>query len=262
MPRPSSSYREVPSPPALAPYVSCLWTQTIGAGDGTYEHPVLPDGCADIVSINGGLVVVGPATTAVTERLAPGSVVVGVRFRTGAAPPLLGVSATELLDREVGAADIWGRAGTTLAARCGDASAGAEVPERLGAVVDSLLDRLDDAPAVDPVATRAASMLAAPPPGPPVRDLARRFDLSDRQLRRRIEAAVGYPPRTLARILRFQRFLGAARSSGSSSHDLARLAAEAGYADQAHLTRDSRQLAGLPPGALLDWEARRTAPAA
>ena len=104
-------------------------------------------------------------------------------------------------------------------------------------------------------------MLAAPP-APPVRDLARRFDLSERQLRRRIEAAVGYPPRTLARILRFQRFLGAARSSGSSGHDLARLAAEAGYADQAHLTRDSRRLAGLPPGALLDWEARRTAPAA
>ena len=59
MPRPSSSYRELPPPPALAPYVSCLWTQTIWAGDGTYEHPVLPDGCSDIVSINGGLAVVG-----------------------------------------------------------------------------------------------------------------------------------------------------------------------------------------------------------
>jgi len=261
VPRLSSSYRELPPPPALAPYVSCLWTQTIGAGDGMYEHPVLPDGCVDIVSINGGLALVGPATTAVTARLAPESVVVGVRFRTAAAPPLLGVSATELLDREVGPADIWGRAGTTLAERCGDASGAAEVPVRLGAVVDTLLDRLDDAPAVDPVATRAASMLAAHP-APPVRDLARRFDLSERQLRRRIEAAVGYPPRTLARILRFQRFLGTARSSGSSGHDLARLAAEAGYADQAHLTRDSRRLAGLPPGALLDWEARRTAPAA
>jgi AraC-like DNA-binding protein len=241
--------------------VSCLWVQTIGAGDGAYEHPVLPDGCADIVWINGGLTVVGPATTAVTESLAPASVVVGVRFRTGAAPPLLGVSATELLDREVGLADVWGRAGAGLAERCGDASGGGAGPERLGAVVDALLDRLGGAPAVDPVATRAASMLAAPA-APPVRDLARRFDLSERQLRRRFEAAVGYPPRTLARIVRFQRFLGAARSSGPSGPDLARLAVEAGYADQAHLTRDSRRLAGLPPGALLDWEARRTAPAA
>ena len=81
--------------------MSCLWGQTIGPGDGAYEHPVLPDGCADIVSINGGLGLVGPATRAVTERFAPGSVVVGVRFHTGSAPPLLGVSATELRDQEV-----------------------------------------------------------------------------------------------------------------------------------------------------------------
>jgi AraC-like DNA-binding protein len=261
MASPSSGYRELAPPAALAPYVSCLWVQTIGAGDGAYEQPVLPDGCADIVSTNGGLTVVGPATTAVTESLAPGSVIVGVRFRTGAAPPLLGVIANELLDREVGLADVWGRAGTRLAARCDDASGDAEGTDRLRAVVGTLLDRLADAPAVDPVATRAASMLAARA-APPVWDLARRFDLSERQLRRRVEAAAGYPPRTLARILRFQRFLGAARSSGPSGLDLARLAAEAGYADQAHLTRDSRRLAGLPPGALLDWEARRTAPAA
>jgi AraC-like DNA-binding protein len=241
--------------------VSCLWVQTIGAGDGAYEQPVLPDGCADIVSAHGGVTVVGPATTAVTESFAPGSVIVGVRFRTGAAPPLLGVIANELIDREVGLADVWGRAGASLAARCGDASGDAEGAERLRAVVGTLLGRVADAPAVDPVATRAASMLAAPA-APPVRDLAGLFDLSERQLRRRVEAAVGYPPRTLARILRFQRFLGAARSPGPSSPDLARLAAEAGYADQAHLTRDSRRLAGLPPGALLDWEARRTAPAA
>jgi AraC-like DNA-binding protein len=261
MASPSSGYRELAPPAALAPYVSCLWVQTIGAGDGAYEQPVLPDGCADIASTNGGLTVVGPATTAVTESLAPGSVIVGVRFRTGAAPPLLGVIANELLDREVGLADVWGRAGTRLAARCDDASGDAEGTDRLRAVVGTLLDRLADAPAVDPVATRAASMLAARA-APPVWDLARRFDLSERQLRRRVEAAAGYPPRTLARILRFQRFLGAARSSGPSGPDLARLAAEAGYADQAHLTRDSRRLAGLPPGALLDWEARRTAPAA
>jgi AraC-like DNA-binding protein len=261
MASPSSGYRELAPPAALAPYVSCLWVQTIGAGDGAYEQPVLPDGCADIVSTNGGLTVVGPATTAVTESLAPGSVIVGVRFRTGAAPPLLGVIANELLDREVGLADVWGRAGTRLAARCDDASGDAEGTDRLREVVGTLLDRLADAPAVDPVATRAASMLAARA-APPVWDLARRFDLSERQLRRRVEAAAGYPPRTLARILRFQRFLGAARSSGPSGPDLARLAAEAGYADQAHLTRDSRRLAGLPPGALLDWEARRTAPAA
>jgi AraC-like DNA-binding protein len=260
VPRPSSSYGELSPPAALAPYVSCLWGQTIGAGDGAYEHPVLPDGCADIVSINGDLAVVGPTTGAVTELLPPGSVVVGVRFRTGAAPPLLGVSATELRDEQIPMGEIWGRPGAALAERCAGVADGAAGPARLGLLVDALLRRLDDAPALDPVAARAASLLAGDHV-PPVRDLARRFDLSERQLRRRVEAAVGYSPRTLGRIFRFQRFLGAARSSPPSRRDLARLAAEAGYADQAHLTRDSRRLAGLPPAALLDWEARRLAPA-
>ena len=56
-------------------------------------------------------------------------------------------------------------------------------------------------------------------------------------------------PRTLRRVLRFQRFLAAARTAEPGS--LARLAADAGYADQAHLARDCRRLAGLTPSALL-----------
>ena len=226
-----------------------------------YEHPVLPDACADIVSIDGDLALVGPATVAVTERLAPESVIVGVRFRTGAAPPLLGVSAAELRDREVPLGDLWGRAGSTLAERCADAATAPGGSARLALLVDVLLRRLESAPTLDPVATRAASALADGP-ATAVPDLARRFDLSERQLRRRVEVAVGYSPRTLARILRFQTFLGAARSPHPGGRDLARLAAETGYADQAHLTRDSRRLTGLPPAALLDWEARRTAPSA
>jgi AraC-like DNA-binding protein len=241
--------------------VSCLWVHSIGGGSGAYEHPVLPDACADIVSIDGDLALVGPATAAVTERLAPGSVVVGVRFRTGAAPPLLGVSAAELRDREVPLGDLWGRAGSTVAERCADAATAPGGSARLALLLDVLLRRIDGAPTLDPVATRAASALADRP-ATAVPDLARRFDLSERQLRRRVEAAVGYSPRTLARILRFQTFLGAARSPHPGGRDLARLAAETGYADQAHLTRDSRRLTGLPAAALLDWEARRTAPSA
>jgi AraC-like DNA-binding protein len=53
-------------------------------------------------------------------------------------------------------------------------------------------------------------------------------------------------------VLRFQRFLALARTPRAAGRpDLAWLAAEAGYADQAHLTRECTRLAGLPPAALL-----------
>ncbi|MGH9113685.1 MAG: helix-turn-helix domain-containing protein, partial [Acidimicrobiales bacterium] len=127
---------------------------------------------------------------------------------------------------------------------------------RLGVLAGAVSDRLDAAPALDPVGVGLATRLAEHP-GQPLHRLLDDVALSERQLRRRVEEAVGYSPRTLARIVRFQRFLHAARSVPRGRRNLAGLAAETGYADQAHLTRESRRLGGLPPAALLDWEAQR-----
>jgi AraC-like DNA-binding protein len=82
-----------------------------------------------------------------------------------------------------------------------------------------------------------------------VKRLTEELGLSERTLRRRSHHAFGYGPKTLDRILRFQRFLRLARLSGSEG--LAGLAAEAGYSDQPHLTRETRELAGFAPSAIL-----------
>jgi transcriptional regulator GlxA family with amidase domain len=73
--------------------------------------------------------------------------------------------------------------------------------------------------------------------------------LSERQLRRRFHDAVGYGPKTLGRVMRLQRFLRLARAQPDAG--LAALAADAGYADQAHLSGDARALTGRTPSALL-----------
>jgi transcriptional regulator GlxA family with amidase domain len=99
--------------------------------------------------------------------------------------------------------------------------------------------------------TRASTLLAC---GMAVSAASREVALTDRHLRRRFHDAVGYGPKTLQRVLRLRRFLALAESSASS--DLARVASEAGYADQPHLTRECGELAGLPPAALL--ASRRT----
>ncbi len=251
--QPTSRYRELAPPLALEPYVTCLWVHSIGEGEATYAQPVLPDGCIDVVAVEHELVLAGPATRSTTLHLAPGTVTVGVRFRTGAAPALLGTSAAELRDRDTRPDELWGRVGDELAARVAEPSNAAA---RLGVIVAALTKRVDTARVPDAVVAHVASLLECPDQH--VAPLARAVGLSDRQLRRRVEEAVGYPPRTLARIQRFQRFLRATRAS-MPRRSLATLAAEAGYADQAHLTRESRTLTGLTPVALLDWEARRLA---
>ncbi|MBI5105949.1 MAG: AraC family transcriptional regulator, partial [Solirubrobacterales bacterium] len=104
-------------------------------------------------------------------------------------------------------------------------------------------------PAPDPLVRRAVLGVAGG-----VEELARDAALSERQLRRRFDDAVGFGPRTLRRVLRLQHFLRLAERAPGAT--LARLAADAGFADQAHLARDCRDLAGAPPSVLLGRGAR------
>ena len=215
----------------------CLWTRE---GPGTR---VLPDGCADVVWTGSQLIVAGPATRAVIPDVPATETKLGLRFRTGAAALALGLPAAELRDHSVPVADLWGPGGRALSEQVGEAG---RPDERLRLLVTSIAARLADAPAPDPLVRAAVRELARPRTRLAV--LCRLLGISERHLRRRIEEAVGYSPRTLARVLRLQRFLMLAERDGD---DLSRLAADAGYADQSHLTRDCSELGGLPAGALL-----------
>jgi len=87
-----------------------------------------------------------------------------------------------------------------------------------------------------------------------VERLAEDLGLSERQLRRRFQAAVGYGPKTLQRILRLRRFrvrAGAGADAGHAPLSLAEAAFDAGYADQAHLARECRALTELSAGELI-----------
>jgi AraC-like DNA-binding protein len=217
------AYRELAT---TGPLVACVWSRD--GDDERGSRRILPDACVDIVWTGERVVVAGPATTAVVT--APASTTaLGVRFRVGAAGAALGVPAAELLDLSVPLEDVWG-------------DDGARIAEAVAAT-----------PTLTVLARAVGARLArAAPPDRLVRAAAtgNRPDIGARQLRRRFADAVGYGPKTLQRVLRFQRFLALAERAGTGP-DLARLAVEAGYADQAHLTRESRRLSGLPPAALL-----------
>ncbi len=249
---PGSRYREFRPAPALGAHVLCLWAQAIGDGRRAHRHRVLPDGCVDIVWIGAAPpVVAGPATRAVIVDLPPRAIVIGVRFHPGTAPSLLGLPAAELLDREVPLGQIWGRGADELSARLG---AEAKVAGKLAVAAAALAARATHARPGDPLVAAAVGWLARHPDGP-VERLSELLDIGGRQLRRRFRASVGYGPKTLQRVLRLQRVLAlAGRSTGSPSTGslrLAALAAEAGYADQAHMTRELGALAGRVPTALL-----------
>jgi len=234
-------YREWAPPEALAPAVSCLWT-SVAQGGGPML--VLPDGCTDLIWQPGaGTVVAGPDTGPAPSEPVPGTLVVGVRLRPGAGGAVLGMPLSELRDQRVELAEVIPAADRRLP---GDLSEGVALG-RLTALVGA---RLAEAPP-DGLAVAAASRLAAAQDGRSSRtgELAAELGVSERQLRRRCLDAVGYGPKTLYRILRFRRFVSLV--DAGAPFDLAQAAAVAGYADQAHLTRETGRLAGLTPTALI-----------
>jgi AraC-like DNA-binding protein len=232
-------YRELAPPDALRGELHCLWV-SVGPAAGGSQTRVLPDACTDLIWQSGvGGYAAGPDTRPAPTGSPPGSVFVGARFRPGAGGAALGVPLSELLDRRVDAADL----PAVPARHLPGSLAPAEAMRLLAQIAAQMVA---ERPA-DQLVLEAARQLGQP--GARAELIAGRLGVSERQLRRRCQAAVGYGPRMLHRVLRFRRFVSLIDRAGADA-DLARVAAEAGYADQAHLTRESGRLAGLPPGAL------------
>ena len=240
-------YREWAPPPELAGSVTCLWTQVAPPGGGRATL-VLPDACSDLIWQSGrGPFVAGPDTGAWSSALPAGTVLAGVRLRPGAGGPALGLPLSALLDQRVEASDLGTRFGARLARSLGPALAPAAALRLLAGEVRCLVL---DHPA-DALVAEAARLLGRPRAR--TGDVAARLGMGERQLLRRCRAAVGYGPATLRRVLRFRRFVARldVEDGVPGRPDLARLAADTGYADQAHLSHECVRLAGLPPAALM-----------
>jgi AraC-like DNA-binding protein len=238
---PAAAVRRRPArPPALRRLVATVWTHDLPATVTAVR--VLPDAAVDVVVAGGQVRVAGPDTGPVVERFPSGAWVVGLQVRPGAVPALLGVPATALRDERVDLGDLWGRDGDALQ----EAVAAATSPGEAAAALEAALaERAGRAPDGDPLADALLERLQT---GGPAGAVADDLGLGERQLRRRAGAAFGYGPKVLARVLRFSSVVDRLRSAPGTP--LATLAADAGYADQAHLTHEVRALSGLPPGRL------------
>ena len=92
-----------------SPLICCTWEQRT---DAAYEQLVVPDACVDLIWSGERVTIAGPDTRARRVEVAPGTRLVGVRLRPGAAGAALGLPAAELCDAAPSAAEVLGRAAT------------------------------------------------------------------------------------------------------------------------------------------------------
>jgi AraC-like DNA-binding protein len=231
------SYVERAPAAPLAGLVSSAWIQT--SGDTAYEALSIPNGSVELLCTLGAEPqVIGPLTEPRLDVLEPGTTIVGVRLRPGAAPSVLGMPASEVADLAV---ELWDA--PALGEELADAASPAHA---LRAFEQHVFDRMAHEP--DPLIAEAVKQLM-PWRLDDVTSLTDSLYISETQLRRRCRDAVGLSPKTLHRLLRFQGFLALVQRSIATGRNasLAQLAFDAGYADQSHLNRECVRLTGVSP---------------
>jgi AraC-like DNA-binding protein len=220
----SDIYREWAPPPEWRHAVACLWEQRVGAAR---VQRVLPDGHADLLFYGSGKVeIAGVADTFALPALAAGTALRGVRLRPEAIGAALRTPGVALRNLTVAAEDVLG---ARSAGRLAD-------PE--------FLDRWVRGIELDGRVEAALPLLGAHP----VEDVADLLNVSSRHLHRLLLEAVGLAPKVYQQVMRLQRFITAA----DDGTPLAAAAADAGYADQPHLTREVRRFSGLTPSGLMN----------
>lgn len=155
---------------------------------------------------------------------------------------LLGLPLDQLSGQTVDLAEVLGPAGRRLAEQLREAPSWRQ---RFALVDQFLLRRLEGGPRPAPEVAWAWQQLVATGGEVPIGRLAKEVGWSHKHLIARFRQQVGVGPKTAARLVRFNRVWR--RLDQRRPLDWAQVAAESGYADQAHLVRDFRQFTGTTP---------------
>lgn len=237
--------------PGLADVVRRYWMPvwSLPAGASTTQRVLQYPVCLIVVS-DSYAILVGPTTGLSTQELSGAGWALGAMLQPAAGSLLLGESVAPLTDTAVPLDTVPGLAGGRLTdqvhaaldddpaepSRQQDAVAAMEaalVPllpvDEEGLLVNAIVEYVES----DPDVHRVSQVCA-------------KFDLSERRLQRLTARRIGLTPKWLVQRRRLQD--AAERLSSATPPDLARVAAELGYADQAHFTRDFRTVTGLTPG--------------
>ncbi|MFN2555452.1 MAG: helix-turn-helix domain-containing protein [Nitriliruptorales bacterium] len=243
--------RHVP-PPHLRPYVSAAHGYRVAANPVGIHRGLPSRHVTLVVELNGPLRVSGLAKAVASHGVVGGlhttpALIDASRPQEGlqyalsplAAGALLGVRAGDMGGRVVDLADVMGTAADQLV---DSVASNDDWEERFRLIDSALLRRLDDPPRVEAALHEAWRLVFASSGRLTVAHLADRVGYSRRHLSERFRLVTGVTPKQAGRIARFE----AARAMllRGQGPTLAHVAAACGYADQPHLAREWKALAG------------------
>lgn len=254
------TYLEQPPSPLLQRYVEAFWQleAPLSTARPTQEK-ILPDGCIEIIfnladrferfHANGvierqpSVLVVGQMRQHVCIAPTGGVRLFAIRFKPSGAFPFLRVPLHELTDRILSAETVQRDFTRELEERLHSVRSFAESIRQAEIVLARHMQFEADR-AVELLAER----IVASQGRLSVVRLAQDVGLSTRQLERRFQTRVGISPKSLARIIRFQKIFKAVEQNADNWSNVA---LSCGYYDQAHLIHDFKAFSGENPSSFL-----------
>jgi AraC-like DNA-binding protein len=225
----------------LSHYVQQMWHCADYGAAHRYER-VLPTGAFHLViDLNGGpAIAVGLQTRFSILDTAAIRSTMGVVFRPGGARRFFAATLDEFAGAVVPLESLWGRC--ALVDRLREAA-----PEARFGILEAELTRRMVAGEPHPAVRSAIDAMHGAPSLAGVRALAEDAGISRRRFGQLFREQVGLPPKLYCRVRRFQAVVR--QAAGGAPVDWAAVAADGGYADQAHLGHEFREFAGMAPGA-------------
>ncbi|MCQ4213578.1 AraC family transcriptional regulator [Streptomyces longispororuber] len=252
--------RLVEPPEALRPWITDIGV-IAHAPDGPRSVTHVPDAAVRLVVRTlpeGGsdVLAVGPRTRASYNTGKRLPLCLDLRIRPGAARPLLGAPAGDLVGRVVPLKELPGRSTARIDRALREWGHDAPVDVALAELAELLPPAFEQGAAADrdreALVRSAVSALSTRPGRPrpaPVPEVAHALAVSERQLRKLFTDGVGVSPKHFARIDRARQLLAGARDGAGAPVPWAGLAQATGYYDQSHMAAEFRALFGVAPSA-------------
>ena len=236
-----------PPSAGLAPFVDFYWILRWDLrGRGAHEQTILPHPSVNLAFEQCGAGIYGVDRRLFTRSLSGSGRVFGVRFRAGCFRPFWRAPISELTNRVVPAVRIFGPEAEDTRRAIMRADALADADTVMIDHAEALLCSVR--PERDAAAEQAAELVARITADSALRrvdQLAAAAGTSARSLQRLFADYVGVSPKWVMRRARLHE--AAERADGGELVEWAELAADLGYADQAHLTRDFTATLGISP---------------
>ena len=242
----------------LQPIVKCFWSLDEPAQDQPVVQRVVPDGCMEMIfhygdpfrqyfsdgqSIEQPLCFIYGQINRYIEIAPMGaSGIIAARFWPNGLSPLLPIPIADLEDKATALEDIFGSEGEQLGSNVLGSS---NTAERILIIEGFLINRLNDADAMDKVAKTCVDVLLQSQGKMDVHELADKLQLHRRQIERKFSSGIGMSPKQLARVIRLQSALKSLDLGQFGS--LTSIAYDNGYYDQAHFIRDFKEFTGVSP---------------